>query len=67
MKRLRVAYNNSYRTMHYAPRNVSVHPYQINHYVSAFDALFRNCLYHFLIIVVFYQFVQVIYLVVIRV
>jgi len=29
MKRLRAAYNNAYRIMHYMPRNVSVRPHQV--------------------------------------
>jgi len=45
---LRVAYNDAYRIMHYIPRNISVHPYQVNHCVRTLDALYRNNLYHFL-------------------
>ena len=33
MKRLRAAYNNAYRIMHYIPRNVSVRPHQVSHCV----------------------------------
>jgi len=33
--------------MHYIPRNVSGRPHQVNHYVKALDALFRNSLYVF--------------------
>ena len=45
MKRLRAAYNNAYRIMHYIPRNVSVRPHQVNHCVTTFDAVLRNNLY----------------------
>jgi len=48
MKRLRAAYNNAYRIMHYIPRNVSVRPHQISHRVRTFDALLRNILYRVL-------------------
>jgi len=48
MKRLRAAYNNASRIMHYIPRNVSVRPHQVSHRVMNFDALLRNNLYHFL-------------------
>ena len=48
MKRLRAAYNNVYRIMHYIPRSVSVRPHQVSHRVTAFDALLRNNLYRFL-------------------
>jgi len=41
MKRLRVAYN-AYRIMHCIPRNGSVRPLRVNHYVRIFDALYRN-------------------------
>jgi len=34
MKLLRVAYNNTYRIMHCVPRNLSVHPPQVNHILS---------------------------------
>jgi len=47
MKRLRAAYNNAYRIMHYIPRNVSVGPHQVNHCVTTFDAVLRNNLYRF--------------------
>jgi len=49
MKRLRAAYNNVYRIMHYIPRNVSVRPQQVSHCVRTFDALLRNNLYRFFI------------------
>ena len=42
MKRLRAAYNNAYRIMHYLPRNVSVRPHQVSHCVTTFDAVLRN-------------------------
>ena len=42
MKRLRTAYNNAYRIMHYLPRNVSVRPHQVSHCVTTFDAVLRN-------------------------
>ena len=45
MKRLRAAYNNTYQFMHYIPRNISVHPHQVNHCVRSFDALLRNNFY----------------------
>jgi len=48
MKRVRAAYNNAYRRMHYMPRNVSVRPRQISHLVTTFDTLLRNNLYRFL-------------------
>jgi len=47
MKRLRMAYNDTYRIMHYIPRNVSVHPHQVNYYVKICDTLCRNYLYSF--------------------
>ena len=47
MKRLRAAYDNAYRIMHYIPRNVSVRPHQVSHCVTTFDALLRNNLYPF--------------------
>jgi len=47
MKRLRAAYNNAYRIMHYIPRNVSVRPHQVSHCVRTFDAVLRNNLYRF--------------------
>ena len=34
MKRLRAAYKNAYRFMHYMPRNVSVRPHQVSHRVT---------------------------------
>jgi len=46
-KRLRVAYNNAYRVMHYIPRNVSVRPHQVNHCVTTSDGLIRNSFYCF--------------------
>jgi len=49
MKRLRAAYNNAYRIMHYIPRNVSVRPHQVSHCVRTFDALLINHLYWFFI------------------
>jgi len=49
MTRLRAAYNNAYRIMHYIPRNVSVRPHQVNHCVTTFDAVLRNNLYRFFI------------------
>jgi len=49
MKRLRAAYNNANRIMHYIPRNVSIRPHQIGHYVRTFDAVLRNNLYRFFI------------------
>jgi len=49
MKRLRAAYNNAYRIMHYTPRNVSVRPHQVSHCVRTFDAMLRNNLYRFFI------------------
>ena len=49
MKRLRAAYNNAYRIMHYIPRNVSVRPHQVNHCVKTFDAVLKNNLYRFFI------------------
>jgi len=47
MKRLRAAYNNAYRIMHYIPKNVSVRPHQVSHCVRTFDAVLRNNLYRF--------------------
>ena len=47
MKRLRAAYNNAYRIMHYIPRNVSVRPHQVSHCFRTFDAVLRNNLYRF--------------------
>ena len=47
MKRLRAAYNNAYRIMHYIPRNVSFRPHQVRHCVRTFDAVLRNNLYRF--------------------
>ena len=49
IKRLRAAYNNAYRTVHYIPRNVSVRPHQVSHCVRTFDAVLRNNLYRFFI------------------
>jgi len=49
IKRLRAAYNNGYRIMHYIPRNVSVRPHQVSHCVGTFDAMLRNSLYRFFI------------------
>jgi len=49
MKRLRAAYNNAYRIMHYIPKNVSVCPHQVSHCVRTFDAVLRNNLYRFFI------------------
>jgi len=49
MKRLRVAYSNAYRIMHYIPRNVSVRPHQASHCLRTFDAVLRNNLYRFFI------------------
>ena len=49
MKRLRAAYNDAYRIIHYIPRNVSVRPHQVSHCVRTFDALLRNNLYRFFI------------------
>ena len=49
MKRLRAAYNNAYRIMHYVPRNVSVRPHQVNHCDTTIDAVLRNNLYWFFI------------------
>jgi len=49
MKRLRAAYNNAYRIMHYIPRNVSVRPQQVGHCVRTFDAVLRNNLFRFFI------------------
>jgi len=46
-KRLRAAYNNAYRIMHYIPRNVSVRPHQVN--ITTFDAVLRSNLYRFFI------------------
>ena len=48
MKRLRAAYNNAYRIMHYIPRNVSIRPHQVSHCVRTFDAVLRNSLNQFL-------------------
>ena len=47
MKRLRAAYNNVCRIMHYIPRNVSVRLHQVSHCVTTFDAVLRNNLYRF--------------------
>ena len=47
MKRLRAAYNNAYRIMHYIPRNVSVRPHQVSHCVA--NAVLRNNLCRFFI------------------
>ena len=47
VKRLRAAYNNAYRIMHYIPRNVSVRPHQVSHCVRTFDAVLRYNLYRF--------------------
>ena len=49
MKRLRAAYNNACRIMHYIPRNVSVRLHQGSHCVTTFDAVLRNNLYRFFI------------------
>ena len=45
MKHLRAAYNSAYPIMHYIPRNVSVHQYQVSHCVRTFDAVLRNNMY----------------------
>ena len=34
VKRLRDAYNNAYRFMHYIPRNVTVRPHQVSYRVT---------------------------------
>jgi len=47
MMRLRAAYNNAYRIMHYIPRNVSFRPHQVSHCVRTFDAVLRNNLHWF--------------------
>jgi len=47
LKRLRAAYNNACRNMHYIPRNVSVRPHQVSHCVRTFDAVLRKNLYRF--------------------
>ena len=47
MKRLRAAYNNVYRIMHYIPRNVSVRPHQVSHCIRTFNAVLRNSLHRF--------------------
>jgi len=47
MKRLRAAYNNAYRNMHYIPRIVSVRPHQVSHCGRTFDVVLRNNLYRF--------------------
>ena len=49
MKRLRAAYNNAYRIMHYIPINVSVRPHQVSQCVTTFDAVLRNNFYRFFI------------------
>jgi len=49
IKRLRTAYNNAYRSMHYIPMNVSVRPHQVSNCARTFDALLRNNLYRFFI------------------
>jgi len=49
MKRLRTAYNNANRIMHYIPRNVSVRPHQVTHCVRTFDAVLRKNLYRFFV------------------
>jgi len=49
MKRLRAAYSNAYRIIHYIPRNVGVRPHQVSHCVRTFDAVLRNNLYRFFI------------------
>ena len=49
MKRLRAAYNNAYRNVHYISRNESVRPHQVSHCVTTFDAVLRNNLYRFFI------------------
>jgi len=49
MKRLRAAYNNAYRIMHYILRIVSVRPHQVSHCVMTFDAVLRTNLYRFFI------------------
>ena len=49
MKRLRVAYNNAYRIIHYISRNVSVRPHQVSHCVRTSDAVLRNNLYRLFI------------------
>jgi len=37
-----------YRIMHYILRNANIRPHQVGHRVTAFDALLRNNLYHFM-------------------
>jgi len=49
VKRLRAAYNNAYRIMHYIPRNVSVLPHQVSYCVRTFDVVLRINLYRFFI------------------
>ena len=49
MKRLRAAYNNAYRIMHYISRNVSVRPHQVSHCVTTFNAVLRNNLHRLFI------------------
>ena len=47
MKRVRAAYNDVYRIIHYIPGNISVRPHQVSHCVRTFDAFLRNKLYRF--------------------
>ena len=49
MERLRAAFNNAYRIIHYIARNASVRPYQVSHCVTTFDVVLRNNLYRFFI------------------
>jgi len=47
IKRLRAAYNNAYRILHYIPSNESVRPHHVSYFVRTSDALIRNNLHVF--------------------
>ena len=47
-RRLRVSYNDSYRSIHGIPRYCSVRQYQVEANVDTFDALARKLLFRFM-------------------
>ena len=47
-RRLRVSYNDSYRSIHGIPRNCSVRQYQVEANVNTFDALVLKLLFRFM-------------------
>ena len=48
IKRLRVAYNNSFRILHGIPRYISARERQVSHNITTFDALMRKSAFAFI-------------------